>query len=105
MLGNADFVRRLVKGEPSRAEKILGKIVQIKNALTGKGDANAETALARKAEKLYLNAIAELGGTYQGGKIYLPHDEEDEELTRENSEKMHVSDAEGGRKCHTNRFG
>ena len=92
VLGNADFVKRLIKGEPSRAEKILGKIVQIKNALSGEvGRAsNKEIAFVQKAERLYLNAIVELGGTYQGGKIHLANREEDE-LTREISENMHVS--------------
>ncbi|MBE6629404.1 MAG: hypothetical protein E7624_00965 [Ruminococcaceae bacterium] len=80
MLGTADFIKRLVKGEPSRAEKILGKIVQIKNALTGEkgAAANREIAFVQKAERLYLNAIAELGGTYQGGKIHLANREDDE---------------------------
>ncbi len=91
VLGNADFIRRLVKGEPSRAEKILGKIVQIKNALTGKGDANAQAAFVRKAEKLYLDAIAELGGTYRDGKIHLANREEDESVV-ENGENV-VEDA------------
>ena len=79
VLGNADFIRRLVKGEPSRAEKILGKIVQIKNALTGNSEANAQAAFIRKAEKLYLDAIAELGGTYRDGKIHIANREEDED--------------------------
>ncbi len=91
MLNSADFVRRLVKGEPSLAEKILGKIVQIKNALTGKGDANKEIAFVRKAEKLYLDAIAELGGTYRDGKIHLANREEDEGLTHANGENVRVS--------------
>jgi len=80
VLGTADFIKRLVKGEPSRAEKILGKIVQIKNALTGEkgAAANREIAFVQKAERLYLNAIAELGGTYQGGKIHLANREDDE---------------------------
>ena len=100
VLNSADFVRRLVKGDVSTAEKILGKIVQIKNALSGeKGRAaNQELAFVRKSEKLYLDAIAELGGTYRDGKIHLPHDKEDEgeALTRENSEKMQDSTENGG---------
>ncbi len=95
MLNNADFIRRLVKGEPSRAEKILGKIVQIKNALTGKGDANKEIAFVRKAEKLYLDAIDELGGTYRDGKIHLANREEDEGLTHANGENVQVSEENG----------
>ena len=80
VLGNADFVKRLIKGEPSRAERILNKIVQIKNALSGEkgATANKEIAFVRKAERLYLNAIAELGGTYRDGKISFANREEDE---------------------------
>ena len=89
VLNDADFVKRLVKGEPSRAEKILGKIVQIKNALTGNSEANKEIAFVRKAEKLYLDAIAELGGTYRDGKIHLANREEDE------AEENKKSPAEG----------
>ncbi len=83
VLNNADFIRRLVKGEPSRAEKILNKIVRIKNALSGeKGRAaNQEIAFVRKSEKLYLDAIAELGGTYRDGKIHLANREEDETVS------------------------
>ena len=81
VLGNADFVKRLIKGEPSRAEQILNKIVQIKNALSGEkgATANKEIAFVRKAERLYLNAIAELGGTYRDGKIHLANREEEKE--------------------------
>ena len=57
------------------------EIVQIKNALSGeKGAAtNKEIAFVRKAERLYLNAIAELGGTYRDGKIHLANREEEKE--------------------------
>ncbi len=98
VLSNADFVKRLVKGEPGKAEKLLAKIVQIKNALTSNGATNAETAFVRKAERLFLNAIDELGGTYRNGKIHLANREEDEgdALTRENSEKMQVGGENGG---------
>lgn len=77
VLGNADFVKRLIKGEPSRAERILNKFVQIKNALSGEkgAAANKESAFVRKAERLYLNAIAELGGTYRDGKISFANQE------------------------------
>ncbi len=80
-LGNADFVKRLIKGEPSRAEQILNKIVQIKNALSGEkgAAANKELAFVRRAEQLYLNAIAELGGTYRDGKISFANREEEKE--------------------------
>ena len=103
VLGNADFIRRLVKGEPSRAEKILGKIVQIKNVLTGNSEANAQAAFVRKAEKLYLDAIAELGGTYRDGKIHLANREEDE-LTRENAENVQVSGKNTGERLRFSRF-
>ncbi|MBQ9803066.1 MAG: hypothetical protein IJW51_08375 [Clostridia bacterium] len=81
VLGNANFVKRLVKGDVSTAEKILGKIVQIKNALSGEkgAAANKEIAFVRKAERLYLNAIAELGGTYRDGKISFANQEEEKE--------------------------
>ena len=92
VLGNADFVKRLIKGEPSRAEQILNKIVQIKNALSGEkgAAANKELAFVRKAERLYLNAIAELGGTYHDGKIHLANREEDENAAETVDEKRKV---------------
>ncbi len=105
VLGNADFIRRLVKGEPSRAEKILNKIVQIKNALTGNGATNAETAFVRKAERLFLNAIDELGGTYRNGKIHLPHDDEDKRLTSENDKNTHVSGENDGESAAEDALG
>ncbi len=79
LLGNKQFVKRLLKGEPGIAEKILNKIVEIKNALTGNSEANAQAAFIRKAEKLYLDAIAELGGIYRDGKIHLANREEEKE--------------------------
>ncbi|MBO5355705.1 MAG: hypothetical protein J6B09_06535, partial [Clostridia bacterium] len=109
VLGNAAFIKRLVKGEPSVAEKILNKIVQIRDAVAGKRTAEQKKAEAflNRAEQLYLNAIKESGFAYRDGKIVTADDEDEDEAQKEKapdegeSERAR-SDADDGQKITVN---
>ena len=88
MLGNEAFIDRIIRSDASLAEKILGKIIDVKNALSRIGDPEAQAQHKRlvEAEKLYLKAIEAAGYRYVDGKIVVPEDEE-KENTAEGGEK------------------
>ena len=99
LLGNKAFVKKLITTDPSTAEKLIAKIREIReNLMIRNPSAKAQLELVRKAEKLFMQGLSEAGGTIDNnGKIHLANDEEDEgdTLTRENSEKTHVSEENG----------
>lgn len=100
LLGNKTFVKKLITTEPGAAEKLIGKLREIHENLSARKDPKTKAQLdfTRKAEKLFMQALSEAGGTIDAtGKIHVANREEDdaEALTRENSEKTHISDAEG----------
>ena len=98
LFGNKDFMKKLITTEPTTAEKLIGKIREIRENLSVRKDPAAREQLdfVRKAEKLFMRGLSEVGGTIDSkGKIHIANREEDK-LTREFSEKVHVSDAEGG---------
>lgn len=99
LLGNKAFMKKLITTEPSTAEMLIAKIREIReNLMIRNPSAKAQLELVRKAEKLFMQGLSEAGGTIDAtGKIHLANREEDdaEALTRENSEKTHISDAEG----------
>lgn len=78
ILGNEAFIDRIIRSDASLAEKILGKIIDLKDALSRIGDAEAQAQHKRlvAAEKLYLKAIEAAGYQYVNGKIMVPEDEE-----------------------------
>lgn len=97
LLGNKAFVKKLITTEPSTAEKLIGKIREIReNLMIRNPAAKAQLELVRKAEKLFMQALSQAGGVIDSnGKIHIAN-REDDELTRDNSEKMHVSDEDSG---------
>ena len=99
LLGNKSFIKKLIITKPTTAEKLIGKIREIQENLKARKDpaAKKQLELVRKAEKLFMQGLSEAGGVIDAnGKIHIAN-REDDELTRENSEKMHVSDVEGSK--------
>lgn len=78
-LGNAHFARELLDADASVVEKLLHRIEDVKEALARRKDAAAKEAFAelRKAEQMFLDALAEKGMRFEKGKI-IGAGEEDE---------------------------
>ena len=100
VLGTKSFIKKLIQTETSTAEKVLNKVRELYESFKNRKSKDAQNAAEylHTAEQMYLDALSEVGGTYQNGKIHLANREEDEgeELTRENFENMHVSGENGG---------
>ena len=80
LLGTESFIDKIVRTDASLAEKILGKISDLKEAFGRIGDPEAQAQHKRlvDAEKLYLDAIEAAGKKYENGKIISVYDDEDE---------------------------
>ena len=78
-LGNAHFARELLDADASVVEKLLHRIEDVKEALVRRKDAAAKEAFeeVRKAEQMFLDALAEKGMRFEKGKI-IGANEEDE---------------------------
>lgn len=78
-LGNEHFARELLDVDASVVEKILHKIENVKEALALRKDAAAKEAFeeVRKAEQMFLDALAEKGMRFEGGKIIGANEEEE----------------------------
>ena len=78
-LGNAHFARELLDADASVVEKLLHRIEDVKEALARRKDAAAKEAFeeVRKAEQMFLDALAEKGMRFEKGKI-IGANEEDE---------------------------
>jgi hypothetical protein len=81
LLGNKSFVKKLITTEPTTAEKLIGKIREIReNLMIRNPAAKAQLDFVRKAEKLFMQGLSEAGGTIDTmGKIHLANREEDKE--------------------------
>ncbi len=82
VLGTKKFVRHLVREDLSAVEKILGKISDLKDILKSRADPESRKAakFVKAAEKLYIDALEEIGAIYQNGKIIsLNKDDEDKD--------------------------
>ena len=96
MLGTEAFINRVVRTDAPLAEKIIGKILDLKEAFGRIGDTEAKAQHKRlsEAERMYLDAIEAAGKKFENGKIVSTDDEEEEkEKTAEsiNEENMQVS--------------
>ena len=94
LLGNKAFMKKLITTDPSTAEKLIGKIREMRENFKVRKDpaAKAQLELVRKAEKLFMQGLAEAGGTIDSkGKIHFANDEEDETVI-ESSETV-IEDA------------
>lgn len=80
VLGTESFIDKVIRTDASLAEKILGKIGELKAAFERIGDPEAQAQHKRlaEAERLYLKAAEAAGYKYQGGKM-VSVDEDDEE--------------------------
>ena len=78
LLGNEEFIDKLVAKETTIAEKVLNKIDDLKKMFEriGNAEARAEYKQIKKAEKLYLGAVEKAGYTYVGRKIIASRKEE-----------------------------
>ncbi len=86
VLGNEEFIGRLVMEDAPLAEKIMGKLRDLMSAFSRLNDpaARAEHKRLQKAEKLYLAAVENAGYDFIDGKIEkikkaLANDEERED--------------------------
>ncbi len=88
-LGNEHFARRLLDANASIVEKLLNRIAEVKEALARRKDPEAKAAFAeiRKAEEMFLDALAEKGMRFEGGRIIGSADEEDENSVRDDVDK------------------
>lgn len=83
-LGNAHFARELLDADASVVEKLLHRIEDVKEALALRKDAAAKEAFeeVRKAEQMFLDALAEKGMRFEGGKIVGSGENDEEEIKR-----------------------
>jgi len=85
LLGNKSFVKKLITTEPTTAEKLIGKLREMRENLKARKDPEAREQLdfVRKAEKLFMQGLSEAGGTIDSnGKIHLANREEDEPVSK-----------------------
>ena len=80
-------MQRVIKGEPTLAEKMISRIKSLKNAFAGSKDPSvrAQSTRLSKAEKLWLRAVDDAGYKYADGKIVkmlAKEKERDEDGTR-----------------------
>lgn len=80
VLGTKEFARHLVKNDLGTVEKILGKLQDIKMILKSRENPDAKKAadFVKKAERLYINALEEIGAKYVDNKIIGVNDEKEE---------------------------
>lgn len=73
LLGNEQFIDRLVTADSSLAKRIVKRIINLKQAFSKTGEAKAEIQTLRRAEGLYLSA-ARQAGNIKLFKFILDHD-------------------------------
>lgn len=71
VLGNEDFIKKLLRKDTNFAQKVLNRIMDMKEAFASlkSKEARAAYAYLQKAEKLYLKAIEEVGAKFQKRRI------------------------------------
>lgn len=71
VLGNEDFIKKLIRDETNLAQKFLNRIADMREAFSSfkSKDSRAAYTYLQKAEKLYLKAIEEAGGHFSKGRI------------------------------------
>ncbi len=82
LLGNENFIDRLVREDTTIAEKVLNKISDLTRMLESfsNPEARAEYKKIKKAEKLYLDAVENAGYAYVGRKIIGAIEEREEKV-------------------------
>lgn len=71
VLGNESFIKKLLRKDTNIAQKILNRIMDMKEAFASLKSKEARSAYTylQKAEKLYLKAIEEVGAKFQKRRI------------------------------------
>ena len=94
--GNETFMQKVIKGEPTLAEKMIARVKALKNALSGNESAEARTERKRleKAEKLWMKSVEDAGYKYIKGKL-IKRRREEEEKKKAASSTENVQEAEG----------
>lgn len=71
VLGNEEFIKKLIRDETNLAQKLLNRIADMGEAFSSfkSKDSRAAYTYLQKAEKLYLKAIEEAGGHFSKGRI------------------------------------
>ena len=71
VLGNEAFIKKLFRKDTNIAQKVLNRIMDMKEAFTSLKSKDARSAYTylQKAEKLYLKAIEEVGAKFQKRRI------------------------------------
>ena len=84
VLGTEEFVRHLIKNDLSAVERILGSIQDIKKALKNRNNPDAKKAadFVKKAEKLYMDGLEEIGAKYVDGKIAMAERDDEEDYSK-----------------------
>ena len=101
-LGNEYFARQLLDVDTSLVEKLLNRIVDVKDTISRMRDPAAKEAFeeVRKAEQMFLDALAEKGMRFEGGKIVGANEEDEvKKSNKKQSGEKSVRDAvdnEGG---------
>jgi hypothetical protein len=97
--GNETFMQKVIKGEPTLAEKMIARVKALKNALSGNESAEARTERKRleKAEKLWMKSVEDARYKYVKGKLIKRRreKEEDESATRTNEENVQDTEESG----------
>ena len=85
LLGNENFIDRLVGKETKLAEKVLNKIADLKKMFEriGNAEARVEYKRIKKAEKLYLGAVEKAGYAYINRKIVASRRREEVDASEE----------------------
>ena len=94
VLGTESFMQKVIKGDVSLAEKIINRIQALSDAFS-KSDSpevRAQKKRLAKAEKLWMKAVDEAGYKYVGNKIIAAIEDEEEDVTRINEEKVQVGE-------------
>lgn len=92
VLGNEEFVDRIIAEDGSAAEKLVSRILKLDKGLASMKDkqARAQAKLIKQAEKLYLKAAESAGNKRIMKMILAQRPELEEEITGINEEKMQV---------------
>jgi len=96
VLGTESFIDKVIRTDASLAEKILGKIGELKAAFERIGDPEAQAQHKRlaEAERLYLKAAEAAGYKYRGGKMVSVDEEDEKEKNAEGGGKYDLKDIE-----------
>ena len=94
LLGNEEFIERIVREEGSLAEKILNKLDHLKDVFKSLGFSESAKEMRDiiKARNSYLKAVEASGRKYVNGKIIVIDDEKDKDYNNIKYKKIYIED-------------